>query len=110
MVRSDTSLSFVVKLEHLISCLDGEAARRVESLQLIGSNLSVTWETLTTRYDNHCIRLSAHMRKLLSMPPATSRSATEITSLLDGVSPRDSTKPSKKTGRDVRGQGGSANL
>ena len=110
MVGNDTSLSSVIKLEHLISCLDGETARRVESLQLIGSNFSVTWETLTRSYDNHFVRLSAHMRKLLSMPPATSRSDTGITSLLDGVSPRDSTRPSEKTGRDVRGQGGSANL
>ena len=85
MVRNDTTLSSVLKLEHLISCLDGEAARRVESLQLIGSNFQVAWETLTKRYDNQRVKLSAHMRRLLNLPSATSRSATEITLRLDGV-------------------------
>ena len=85
MVKNDTTLSSVLKLDHLISCLDGEAARRVESLQLIGSNFQVAWETLTKRYDNQRVRLSAHMRRLLNLLSATSKSATEITSLLDGV-------------------------
>ena len=85
LVKNDTALGSVLKLQHLLSCLDGEAARRIKSLQLIGSNFSVAWDTLLKRYDNPRVRLSAHMRRLMSMPAATGRSAAEITSLLDGV-------------------------
>ena len=85
MVRNDTTLSSVVKLQHLLSCLDDDAARRVKNLQIIGSNFAVAWEILTKRYDTNRVRLSAHMRRLLNMPSASHRSAEEITRLLDGV-------------------------
>ena len=64
MVRNDTTFSSVVKLQHLLSCLDDDAARRVKNLQIIGSNFAVAWEILTKRYDNNRVRLSAHMRRL----------------------------------------------
>ena len=85
MVRTNTSLSLVVKLQHLLSCLEGEPTRRIKNFEITGSNFTVAWEALTRRYDNKQVRLSAHLQKFLSMPAAYSRSSKHISDLLDAV-------------------------
>ena len=57
MVKDGPDLAPVLKLQHLLSCLDGDAARRLSNLQVIGANFEVAWDTLECRYDNKRLRL-----------------------------------------------------
>ena len=85
MVKNDTTLSSVLKLQHLLSCLDGEPARRVRNLPMIGTNFAVAWDILLKRYDIPAHRLSTHLRKLLRLQTAVCKTAVEITSLMGTI-------------------------
>ena len=85
LVKNDTTLGSVLKLQHLLSCLDGEPARRVRNLSMIGTNFAVAWDILLKRYDIPAHRLSTHLRKLLRLPTAVCKTAVEITSLMDTI-------------------------
>ena len=49
----------------------------------IGSNFYVAWAALLRRYDNRRLKLPVQLNKLLSMPPASSKSVAELTHLID---------------------------
>ena len=83
LVKDDPLVSPVRKLQHLLTCVEGEAARRVSNFQLIGANFEVAWQTLERRYDNKRLRLSMQLNRLIGMKPATSKSVAEINRLLD---------------------------
>ena len=73
----------MVKLQHLLACLDGEAARRLRNIEVIGSNFDVAWAALLCRYDNKRLKLAVQLNNLMSMPPASSKSVAELTRLID---------------------------
>ena len=50
MVKDNLSLTPILKLQHLISCLEGEAARRLANFEVIGSNF-ITYLLDTTIRD-----------------------------------------------------------
>ncbi|XP_051162407.1 uncharacterized protein LOC127282276 [Leptopilina boulardi] len=77
------ALSDVQKLYYLKSSLTGKAAERIKNLTVNENNYLQAWTMLVKRYDNQRILLSAHMRKLLSCPPASKRSVDDILRLLD---------------------------
>ena len=81
--KGHARLAPVFKLQHLLSCLEGDAARYLSNLQLIGANVKVAWKTLERRYDNKRLRLSTQLNKLLSMSPVKSKSVDEINRLLN---------------------------
>ena len=83
LVKNRTSLSAVDKLQHLLPCLKGDAARRLRNLEVIGSNFEIAWDALLRRYDNKGLKLALQLNKLLSMQPAICRSVAEITHLMD---------------------------
>lgn len=83
MVKNSPALSPVLKLQHLVSCLDGDAHRRINNIQIIGANFGVAWNTLEARYDNKPLRLAVQINRLLSMPAAASKSVSEINRLVD---------------------------
>lgn len=83
MVKDSPTLTPVLKLQHLVTCLEGDARRRVDNMAIIGANFEVAWNALETRYDNKRLRLAVQLNKLLGMPPASCKSVAEITRLLD---------------------------
>ena len=84
MVKDVPSISQVDKLQHLL-CLEGDIARHLRSLKVIEANFPMAWDILTRRYDDTKVRLSAHMWKLLTMPPSPHKTAKDISQLIDSV-------------------------
>ena len=85
MVKDVPTISQVDKLQHLLNCLEEEAAGRLRSLKVTGANFPVAWKMITKRYDDGKVRLSAHLSRLLSMPLTPLNTAKEIVQLLDSV-------------------------
>lgn len=83
MVKDSPNLTPVLKRQHLVSCLEGDARRRIDYMSIIGSNFEVAWAALETSYDNKRLRLTVQLNKLLSMPCASGKSMHEITRLMD---------------------------
>ena len=82
-VVDDDDIPAALKLQHLLSSLQGDAARRFGNLQLTSANFQVAWDTLSRRYDNRRIRLSTHLSRLISAPAVNNKVTGEITRLLD---------------------------
>ena len=68
MIINDTAISPILKLQRLLSCLDGEAAELVKGTQHIGSNFETVWNTLMRCFDNKHVRMSMQMQALLREP------------------------------------------
>ena len=68
MFKNDPTLMPNLKLQHLISCLEGEAARRIANFQISGANFDVAWQALCRRYDNSRLRLSTQLSLLVNIP------------------------------------------
>ena len=83
MAKDQTALTPVLKLQHLLACLEGDAAGRLRNLEVVGTNFDVAWTVLLRRYDNKRLKLAVQFNKLLSMQQATSRSVSEITRFMD---------------------------
>lgn len=81
--RGHLFLTPVLKLQHLVSCLEGEAARRLANFKVIGSNFDVAWTTLYRRYDNKWFRQAVHLLIMLDMDPMTHLCPGELTRFLD---------------------------
>ena len=77
------SIDPVLKLQHLISCLEGKAAQRLHNLKIIGANLNVAWDILTRRYDNKKVRLHPQLYRMISAPSVDPKTTGELTRLLD---------------------------
>ena len=86
MVKDMLTLPNVTKLQHLLSCLEGEAARRLSNLKVTNENFIEAWDILVKRYDNPRVGQPVHINKLLCITPATSKSAAVINRLLDRFS------------------------
>ena len=82
-VKNVNTIEPIVKLQHLISCIEGDAARRLSNMKIIGTNLDVAWDILMRRYDNKRIRLTAQLNRLISVPASSPKCHGEITRLLD---------------------------
>ncbi|XP_058810074.1 uncharacterized protein LOC131675195, partial [Phymastichus coffea] len=99
MVKDVPHIANVQKLQRLLSSLEGSAAARLRNIPLVGTNFEVAWNILLKSYDNNRIKLADHLKRLLSMPPMATRSAPEITRLLDTV--EEATRSLISLGRDV---------
>lgn len=82
-VKNVDSIDPVIKLQHLMSCLEGDAARRLNNIQIVGTNLNVAWDILVRRYDNKRVRLFAQLNRLITAPAVNPKASGEITRLLD---------------------------
>ncbi|KAL7299075.1 hypothetical protein TKK_0008165 [Trichogramma kaykai] len=83
LVISQSSMSPVTKLQHLLSTLQGDAEHRVRGLPILDSNFNVAWDRLVRRYDNLNIRLSTHLEALINLPSVRNRNARDLASLID---------------------------
>ena len=85
VIKDKPNVSSVLKLQHLMSCVDGSAAKRLKGMKMIGSNFEVTWDKLVRRYDNPKRRLATHLDSLINLKPASRKNVEEINSLFDTV-------------------------
>lgn len=77
------ALNSVVKLQHLINACQGEAAKRLKVLRIVGANFKVAWEKLTRHYDNRRVRLFTHLEILINAKPVLNRSVAEFNRIMD---------------------------
>ncbi|CAB0044174.1 unnamed protein product [Trichogramma brassicae] len=73
----------VAKLQHLLNAVQGQAALRLKGLEITAANFDVAWEKLLRRYDNQRIRLYNALENLMQLPWVKSRTADELTNLID---------------------------
>lgn len=83
IIVENGDVPLVEKLQHLLNCLEGDAARCVEGLTVTAANFELAWEKLIRRYDNKNLRLASHMQALLHLPLVKYKSASGLKKLLD---------------------------
>ena len=96
--------TIVILLNYIISCHDktclgGDAARRLNNIEVVDENFVGAWDTLIQRYDNQRVRLSAHMCRRVTIIAAISKSARELNRLQDVVT--EAVRAMKMMGRPV---------
>ncbi|CAB0037104.1 unnamed protein product [Trichogramma brassicae] len=75
----------VAKLQYLLNAVQGQAALRLKGLEITAANFDVAWEKLLRRYDNQRIRLYNTLENLMQLPLVKSRTADELTNLIDRI-------------------------
>jgi len=85
MVGENKDITNVEKMHYLKTCLIGDAARLVTNLKVTDTTFSVAWQTLTSRYENKRVLISAQLDRLFSLKPIKSRSAQELNSMMTTV-------------------------
>ncbi|CAB0033671.1 unnamed protein product [Trichogramma brassicae] len=83
LVRDKEAIPRVAKLQHLLNAVQGQAALRLKGLEITAANFEVAWEKLLRRYDNQRIRLYNALENLMQLPLVKSRTADELTNLID---------------------------
>ena len=78
LVKDTPQYSNTTKLHYLLSCLGGDGARRLNNIEVVDENFVGAWDTLIQHYNNKRVRLSAHMRRIITMPAATSKFISEL--------------------------------
>lgn len=79
------SMPDVQKLQHLKSCLRGEAEELISNFSLTNDNYDVAWALLNQRYNNVYEIARAHMRTLTSLP-LCKESSSDLRRLLNKTS------------------------
>ena len=85
VIKDKPNLSAVLKLQHLMNNVEGEAKSRLKGMKMIGSNLEVAWDKLLRRYDNPKRRLATHLDTLIHLKPASRKNVDEMNRLLDSA-------------------------
>ena len=96
MVKDVASIPKVHKLQHLLSCLEGDAAKAFKNTRIIAANFDVVWTQLLNRYDRTRARLENHLFHIISVPHAK-RTASDLTHLIDTM--RESIRALEDMGR-----------
>lgn len=65
------------------SCLKGEAAHIISSLESTEDNYSIAWDLLRKRYENKRIIIYNHVKSLYELPVVKQETATSLRRLLD---------------------------
>ena len=82
-VHTHAELCKAQKLSYLRSCLTGDAAKILGSMQCTDDNYDIAWDLLHKRYENECEIFFSILKRFSSQPNLNSESATGIRSLLD---------------------------
>lgn len=85
MVINNPEINAVERMHYLKTNLSGEAARLILSLPVSSDTFSITWNTLTSCYENKRILISTQLDRLLNLKPLKSKSAKELSQLLSNI-------------------------
>lgn len=85
LIHLDTSLSDMQKLFYLKSCLKGEAAEILGSLEITDNNYLIAWNLLKDRYEHKRLITQNHIKALFEMQPMTKESLPLLRKLQDDV-------------------------
>ena len=79
-------LSDIEKFQYLVSPISGDAAKIIESIELMGQNYSTACELLLSRYDDPRSLKKKHIECLFTMPVVAKESAKALRELIDYTS------------------------
>ena len=85
MVVSNDALSTIMKFEHLCNCLEGEAWKRIKSLDLDQNNFDSAWDSICKRYDDRRLRFIRQMGILSSLPFSSKETVPHFNLLLNAA-------------------------
>lgn len=83
LIETNTSLNNIQKFHYLLSCLKGEAAQVIGSLEISDANYGVAWNLLRDRYQNRRMIIHNHVRALFELQPVKTESYTALRKFLD---------------------------
>lgn len=86
MCHDNPSIPNIQKLLYLKTCVKGEVAEEIASLEISSENYVVAWELLKSRYDNRKHIVESHIKELLDITSISKEYS--IRSLLDNVQKR----------------------
>ncbi|XP_014213949.1 uncharacterized protein LOC106643361 [Copidosoma floridanum] len=72
-----------VKLQHLLSVVQGSAQQRLKGIDITDSNFDIAWEKLVRRFDNAQIRLFNHLENLINLPVVKPGNLPDLIQILD---------------------------
>lgn len=68
VIGRNSELRNIEKFSYLKSCLSGQAAEKIRTLEITADNYPIAWKTLTEYYDN-MVLINKHVRAILEGPP-----------------------------------------
>ena len=83
LILNDAAMMSVLKFQHFLNSLEGEAADLLKGVEVIGPNFATAWQTLCTRYDDKQLRFNAQMKALVNLLSASRESVTHLNTLLN---------------------------
>ncbi|XP_011173269.1 uncharacterized protein LOC105205569 [Solenopsis invicta] len=83
LVLNDPSITAVIKFQHLLNSLEGEAGGKLKGQEVTGENFTTAWELLCSRYDNIFLRFFTHFYALLALPSSTKETSAHLSGLLN---------------------------
>jgi len=83
LVLNEPNMSAVIKFQHLLNSLEGEAEGKLRGLEVTGDNFTTAWESLCSRYDNIFLRFSTHFNALLALPSSAKETSAHLSNLLN---------------------------
>ena len=83
LIRQDTTLTGVQKLQFLKTSVQGSAKSTLDKLTITEANYEIAWQTLLKRYDNPRILVTQHLSTLASIPIIKREDSTALQDLMD---------------------------
>ncbi|XP_074115214.1 uncharacterized protein LOC141537907 [Cotesia typhae] len=76
----------VDKMHYLLQSLQSTAYSLVANVEITDAAFATAWQTLTTRYENKRVLITAQLNKLFSIPKMASRAAKEVNNVINTTS------------------------
>ncbi|XP_044597582.1 uncharacterized protein LOC123274157 [Cotesia glomerata] len=76
----------VDKMHYLLQSLQGTAYSLVANVEITDTAFATAWQTLTTRYENKRVLITAQLNKLFTIPKMASRAAKEVNNVINTTS------------------------
>ncbi|EZA46352.1 hypothetical protein X777_00247 [Ooceraea biroi] len=83
LVDKNTVLENIQKFYYLKSCLHGNAAQILQSLEMSADNYATAWDLLKSRYENKRLLIYHHIQVLFEVNSLMKESASQLRKLID---------------------------
>ncbi|GAB0086366.1 hypothetical protein DMENIID0001_004160 [Sergentomyia squamirostris] len=81
LIDKDPRLSKVDKMHYLLLSLSGDALQLIDSMPITDANYESAWGALVSRYEDSYSIVNANMKRLMSISPLSSESASGLSQL-----------------------------
>lgn len=85
MIHSNNSLSNVEKFYYLKSCLKGEAAGIIHSIEVTDLNYETAFKLVCERYENKKFIIQSRVKNLFELPLVGKNTLSDLRNLADNI-------------------------